>query len=225
MKKKLAVAFICLLLQTSCYVRTHIDADRQQLPADFSAPVIVITLEDRVGLEERQLIELEQDALGACAAEGLRCASLRETVPGADPAIAVDLLKRENYRALLKVVIDFWGSRSETLPDPVPTSVDNSDTGPASGSSFRQPGAVDYGETVPGPTVGYKEVEMSGSLLDLQNDQRIWFTRVKARPAMVGRSFLYGRYNRSLTYEQLAQRCLHKLAGELARAWPKNSET
>jgi hypothetical protein len=61
---------------------------------------------------------------------------------------------------------------------------------------------------------------MVGSLVDLPNNQVIWSGRVNAKPAVVGRSFIYHDYNRKLNYEDLANDCLRKLAKELARVLP-----
>ena len=212
---------ICLLLLSGCYVSTNVKVQNRQLPADFSAPVLVVAVQDKTGLESDQLNQLEENALEALNEEGINSVSLQEAVGEEDPDKAIELLLDKNYRALLKIVIDFWGSKTKTLQDTVPTSVDRSDTGPASGSTFRPPSSFDYQESVPGPESSYKEVDITGYLTDLQSSQPVWSVRVSAGPAVVGRSWLYHSFNSSLKYDQLADRCLNKIAAELGSIWPK----
>jgi hypothetical protein len=223
MKKKLAVVMFCLLLSTGCYVSTSVKVNNRQLPADFSAQVLVVTFEDKTGLGPEHLAVLEEDVLQALTGKGIDSITLDKAVGVDESERALQLLLNKDYSALLKVVIDFWGSKSETLQDPVPTSVDSSDTGPEPGSTFRPPTSFAAGETVPGPESSYKEVSMAWYLTDLHTSRRIWSGQVSARPGVVGRSFLYHRFNRNLKYEKLAQRCVKKLAGELSSAWPKET--
>jgi len=224
MKKRLAVVMVCLLLAAGCYVSTSVKVKNRQLPADFSAPVVVVTFEEKTGLGPEQLAVLKEDVLQALTGKGIDSITLNKAVGVYEPDSAIELLLSKDYSALLKVVIAFWGSKSETLQDPVPTSVDSSDTGPDPGSTFREPSSIDQGETVPGPESSYKEVSMAWYLTDLHTSRLIWSGQVSARPGVVGRSFLYHRFNRNLKYEKLAQRCVRKLAGELASAWPKETE-
>ena len=223
MRKMLAGVMLCLLLSTGCYVSTSVKVKNRQLPADFSAPVLVVTVEDKTGLGPEHLAVLEEDVLQALTGKGIDSITLNKAVGVDEPESPLQLLLSKDYSALLKVVIDYWGSKSETLQNPVPTSVDSSDTGPEPGSTFREPTSFEAGETVPGPKSSYKEVSMAWHLTDLPPSQRIWSGEVSARPAVVGRSYLYHRFNRNLKYEKLAQRCVNKLAGELARAWPKET--
>ena len=211
---------ICLLFLSGCYVSTNVKAQNRKLPADFSAPVLVVTIQDKTGLESDQLNQLEENALEALNQEGINSVSLQEAVGEDDPDKAIKLLLDKDYRALLKIVIDFWGSKTAVLQDQVPTSVDRSDTGPGSGSSFRPPSSFDYQESVPGPSSSYKEVDMVGYLTDLQSSQVVWSARASAAPAVVGRSCLYHSFNNSLKYDKLADRCLKKIAAELGSIWP-----
>ena len=130
MRKRLAGAMLCLLLAAGCYVSTSVKVKNRQLPADFSAPVLVVTFEDRTGLGPEDLAVLEEDVLQALTGKGIDSITMNKAVGVDKPDRAIQLLLSEDYSALLKVVIDFWGSKSETLQDPVPTSVDSSDTGP-----------------------------------------------------------------------------------------------
>jgi hypothetical protein len=183
--------------------------------------VLVIAVQDKAGLDRNHLALLEESALQNLSVKGINSVSLQEAVGEDDPDNATKLLLAKEYRALLKIVIDFWGSKSEVLQDPVLTSVGSSDTGPEPGSIFRSPTAVDHDQSVPGPESSYKEVAMAGYLTDLQSTRLVWSARVNARPAVVGRSCLYHSFNRSLDYEDLANRCLKKIAGELSRIWPE----
>jgi hypothetical protein len=210
---------LCFL--SGCYVSTSVKVQNRQLPADFSAPVLVVTLQEKAGMDRNDLALLEENALQNLTDKGIACISLREAVGEDDLDSAIKLLMIKEYRAVLKIVIDFWGSKTEVLQDFVSTSVGSSDTGPEPGSTFRPPGSIDYGESVPGPESSYKEVSMVGYLTDLQSSRLVWSARVNSRPAVVGRSWLYHRFNRSLKYEDLANRCLKKIAGELSRIWPK----
>ena len=219
---QLPAKIVCLLLLSGCYVSTNVKVQKGQLPADFSAPVLVVTVQDKTGLDSDQLSLLEENVLQALNEKGINSVSLQEAVGEDDPDKAIKLLLDKNYRALLKIVIDFWGSKTEVLQDQVPTSVDRSDTGPASGSTFRPPGSIDYQESVPGPESSYKEVDMAGYLTDLQNSQVVWSARASARPAVVGQSWLYHSFNDSLKYDKLADRCLKKIAAELGTIWPKH---
>jgi hypothetical protein len=217
----LLATLIWSLLLNGCYVSTSIKAQNRQLPADFSAPVLVIAVQDKTGLDRNHLALLEESALQNLTVKGINSVTLQEAVGGDDPDNATKLLLDKDYGALLKLVVDFWGSKSEVLQDPVLTSLDSSDTGPESGSIFRSPTAVDQDQSVPGPESSYKEVAMVGYLTDLRSTQLVWSARVNARPAVVGRSCLYHSFNRSLEYDDLANRCLKKIAGELSRIWPE----
>jgi hypothetical protein len=219
---QILAALVGLSFLSGCYVSTSVKVQNRQLPADFSAPVLVVTVQEKAGLERNDLALLEENALQNLTDKGINCVSLREAVGEDDLDRATKLLIVKEYRALLKIVIDFWGSKAELLQDPVSTSVGSSDTGPEPGSTFRPPASIDYDESVPGPESSYKEVSMVGYLTDLQSSRLVWSARVNARPAVVGRSCLYHRFNRSLEYNDLANRCLKKIAGELSRVWPKD---
>ena len=219
------VTILCLFLLAGCYVSTSLEADKKYLPANFSAPVLVITVEDKVGLYEAHIVKLEQDALEAFTDRGIECITLSEAIGEANSDMADELLKEKDYKALLTIVILSWGSRSQILRDPVPTHVGRTDTGPESGSLFRPPGDIDAGKTVPGPEASFKQVEMTGAVMDLQNNRLVWSGRVDARPAVVGRSIVYKRFNRNIKLDELANRCFNKLARALARVWPENSES
>jgi hypothetical protein len=212
---------VCLLLLNGCYVSTSVKVQDGQLPADFSAPVLVVTVQEKTGLDRSHLALVEENALQALTDKGINAVTLLEAVGKDDPDKATTLLLARDYGALLKIVIDSWGSKTEVLQDPVLTSVGSSDTGPEPGSTFRLPSSIDYDESVPGPQSSYKEVAMVGYLTDLQSSRLVWSARVNARPAVVGRSCLYHRFNRSLEYDDLANRCLRKIAGELGSIWPK----
>jgi hypothetical protein len=219
---QILAALVGLSFLSGCYVSTSVKVQNRQLPADFSAPVLVVTVQEKAGLERNDLALLEENALQNLTDKGINCVSLREAVGEDDLDRATKLLIVKEYRALLKIVIDFWGSKAELLQDPVSTSVGSSDTGPEPGSTFRPPASIDYDESVPGPESSYKEVSMVGYLTDLQSSRLVWSARVNARPAVVGRSCLYHRFNRRLEYNDLANRCLKKIAGELSRVWPKD---
>jgi hypothetical protein len=212
---------IWLLLLSGCYVRTSVKSQTRQLPADFSAPVLVVTVQEKTGLERNDLALLEENALQALMDKGINSVALPQAVGEDVPDNPTKLLLAKDYRALLKIVVEFWGSKTQVLQDPVLTSVDSSDTGPESGSTFRSPTSIYHDESVPGPESSYKEVAMAGYLTDLQSSRLVWSARVKARPAGVGRSCLYHSFNRSLEYDNLADRCLKKIAGQLGRIWPK----
>jgi hypothetical protein len=220
------VTVLCLLLLSpGCYVKTSLDADKQHLPANFSAPILVVTVQDTVGLQKGLLAELEQDAVDALSERGIKSIILFDAIGDSEDAAAIDELRNKDYRALLKIVINQWGSKTEILPDSVPTSVTESDAGPDSGSSFRAPTAIDYGQTVPGPESSYKEVVMVGSLTDLLTSRLVWSGRLDSRPGVVGRSIFYHKFNRDIRYEDLARRCFKKLAKELDRLLPEDSES
>jgi len=212
---------IQVLATLVCLLLLSVKVKNGQLPADFSAPVLVVTVQEKTGLDRNHLALLEENALQALTDKGINSVTLLDAVGKDDPDIATKLLLLKDYGALLKIVIDSWGSRTEVLQDPILTSVGSSDTGPEPGSTFRQPSSIDYDESVRGPESSYKEVGMVGYLTDLQSSRLVWSARVNARPAVVGRSCLYHRFNRSLEYDDLANRCLRKIAGELGRIWPK----
>jgi hypothetical protein len=218
---QLLAALGCLLLLGGCYVSTSLKVQNRQLPADFSAPVLVVSFQERAGLDKNQLALLEENAVQALTDKGISCVTLHEAVGEGDPDNATALLIANEYRALLKIVIDFWGSKTELLQDPVLPSVGSSDTGPESGSTLQWPGSINHDESVPGQESSYKEVSLVGYLTDLQSSRLVWSARASARPAVVGRSCLYHRFNRSLEYDDMANRCLKKIARELSRVWPK----
>jgi hypothetical protein len=223
MKRKLVfAAFLCLFLQSGCYVSTNLKVKNRQLPADFSAPVLVITLQEKTKLGQEYLAVLEQNILQALTEQGINTVTLNQALAGSEQDGTSELLLQNDYRALLKVILDSWGSRSEVLPDQIPPSVESIQTD--RDSTFYPPGAIDGGEQQSGPTSSYKEVAMSVYLTDLQTSRIIWSGRVKARPAVVGRSCLYHRFNRNLNYDELAGRCFQKIARELGRMWPEESE-
>jgi hypothetical protein len=223
MKRKLLFAvFLFLFLQSGCYVSTNLKVKNRQLPADFSAPVLVIILQEKTNLGQEYLTLLEQDFLQVLNEQGVNSITLNQAVDKSEQDRATKLLLQNDYRALLRVAIDSWGSRSEVLSDRIPPSVDSIQTD--RDSTFYPPGAIDGGDQQPGPTSSYKEVAMSAYLTDLRTNRIVWSGRVNARPAVVGRSCLYHRFNRNLTYDELGGRCFRKIAKELGRMWPEKSE-
>jgi hypothetical protein len=223
MKRKLVfAAFLFLFLQSGCYVSTNLKAKNRQLPADFSAPVLAITLQEKTNLGQEYLTVLERNLLQALTEQGINTVILDQAVDGFEQDSTTELLLQDDYRALLKVVLDSWGSRSEVLPDQAPPVVESIQTD--RDSSFYPPGAIDGGQPQPGPTSSYKEVAMSAYLTDLRTNRIVWSGRVRAKPAVVGRSCIYHRFNRNLEYDELAGRCFRKIAKELGRMWPEESE-
>ena len=218
MKRILALGALCLLLLAGCYVRTKFDSQNRYLPAGFSSPVLVVTLQEKVGLGEEHAARLEQSAIQALTAKGIESISLTEATKGAAADRATEVLRENNYRALLKISITSWGSKSKRLSDPIPPSVVDADSGSSTGSTFRPPGALDYGAEQPGPTTDYKQVGISGALMDLQGNRVVWSGQLSANPAVVGRSFVYHRFNRNLQYDELAEHCFRRLAKELGKA-------
>ena len=120
---------VCLLLLSGCYVSTSVKVKNGQLPADFSAPVLVVTVQEKTGLDRNHLALLEENALQALTDKGINSVTLLDAVEKDDPDIATKLLLLKDYGALLKIVIDSWGSKTEVLQDPILTSVGSSDTG------------------------------------------------------------------------------------------------
>ena len=225
MKSWVVVTTLCIFFLAGCYVKTSFETDTSHVPASFSAPVLVITVQDSLGLRRALLTELELDVSDALSARGIKSITLYEAVGETYSEDVVERLRSKDYRALLKIEINQWGSKRELLQDPVPTSVVDSDSGPDSGSSFRSPTAIDYGESVPGPESSYKQVAMVGSLTDLLTSRLIWSGTFEAKPAVVGRSFIYHKFNREIRYEELAQRCFKRLAKELDNILPRDTES
>src|SRR5210317_1883229 len=141
MKRKLIfAAILCLFLQSGCYVSTNLKVKNRQLPADFSAPVLVITLQEKTNLGQEYLTLLEQGILQALTEKGINSVTLNQAADKSEQDSTTELLLQNDYRALLKIVIDSWGSRSEVLQDPVPPSVESIQTD--RDSSFYPPGAI-----------------------------------------------------------------------------------
>ena len=225
MRTRFFATIVCMFLSAGCYVSTSVDADKSHVPAGFSAPVLVVALQDTVGLQKGLVAELEQDALDALSERGIESITLYEAVGDDFNLDAIEKLRTKDYRALLKIVVDYWGSKTEILQDHVPPSVGDDESGPDAGSTFRPPTAIDYGKTVPGPASDYKEVAMAGFLTDLRTNRLVWSGRLDAKPAVVGRSFIYRKFNRDIKHEDLARQCFKKLAKELEHILPKDSGT
>ena len=103
MKRKLVfAAFLCLFLQSGCYVSTNLKVKNRQLPADFSAPVLVITLQEKTNLGQEYLAVLEQNFLQALTAEGINTVNLNQALAGSGQDGANELLLQNDYRAFLK---------------------------------------------------------------------------------------------------------------------------
>jgi hypothetical protein len=192
-----------------------------RLPADLSAAVLVVDVRDRVGLTEAQMADLEQDALQALTRRGVRSVSLAEATEGLAPGNPKDLLKRRDYPALLEIDVTSWGSKIEILSTSTGPSVGTLQTGPD--TSFYKPGSIEEAE-YRGPTTTYKEVGITASLLDLRSDRTLWSAEIVARPAVIGRSFLYHNFNRGLQYEDLARQCFTRLAAEFPRPTAARSD-
>jgi hypothetical protein len=190
------------------------DVQGGRLPADLSAAVLVVDVRDRVGLSEAQVADLEQDAVQALTRRGVRSVSLAEAAGGPAPGNAKDLLKDGVYPAILEIDVTSWGSKIEILSTSAGPSVGTLQTGPD--TSFYKPGSIEEAE-YRGPTTTYKQVGITASLLNLQDDRALWSAEIIARPAVVGRSCLYHNFNRSLQYEDLARQCFTRLADEFPR--------
>jgi hypothetical protein len=219
-KKRLAAAIVCLLIHASCYVSTEVQVDSRQIPSGFYAPILVVTVQDKVGLDQAHLAELERNAIAIFTSRGISCVSLSDAIGPARSVNPYESLRKKDYRALLEVIIDFWGSKTKILLEPASPSVKSMDTD--EGSMIYQPGSIERSEQ-PSTASSYKQVAMAGSLMDLQTKRVVWTGRAKAGPGLVGRSFIYHRFNRKLDYEELAKHCLRKLAGRLAEVWPKST--
>jgi len=215
MKGTLILLLLCLALLPGCYVHTQMEVQGGRLPADLSAAVLVVDVRDRVGLTEAQVADLEQDAVQALTRRGVRSVSLAEITGGPAPGNPKDLLKRRDYPALLEIDVTSWGSKIEILSTSAGPSVGTLQTGPD--TSFYKPGSIEEAE-YRGPTTTYKEVGITASLLNLQDDRSLWSADITSRPVIAGRSCLYHNFNRSLQYEDLARRCFTRLAEEFPRS-------
>ena len=106
MKRKLILATIlCLFLQSGCYVSTNLKVKNRQLPADFSAPVLVITLQEKTNLGQQYLTLLEQGILQALTEKGINSVTLNQAVDKSEQDRTTELLLQNDYRALLKIVM------------------------------------------------------------------------------------------------------------------------
>jgi hypothetical protein len=217
---KVALVTLCLLLQTGCYVRTHLKVGSTHVPSDFAVPVLVVSVKQQADLEPRPLTEVEQDAIGALTDRGILCISLEKALEDSGRENERERLRQYDYRALLEIMITFWGSKTVTLMQPSTPSVESIDTDRA--YVLFESGSIEETQR-PGPESNYKEVAMSACLVDLRRSKIVWSGGLRAAPALVGRSFIYHHFNRSLDHEDLARRCLRKLAAELARIWPRDS--
>jgi len=214
MKGTLILLLLCLALLPGCYVHTQMEVQGGRLPADLSAAVLVVDVRDRVGLTEAQVADLEQDAVQTLTRRGVRSVSLAEATGGPPPGNPRDILKRRHYLALLEIAVTSWGSKIEILSTSAAPSVGTLQTGPD--TSFYKPGSIEEAE-YRGPTTTYKVVGITVSLLNLQDDRTLWSAEIIARPAVIGRSFLYHNFNRGLQYEDLARQCFTRLAEEFPR--------
>jgi hypothetical protein len=221
-KMRAVLAVLCLMVVSGCYVRTNLRVRSDRVPENYLSPVLVIAVSDKVGLAENQLTELQQEALQAFRDRGVECTTLQEAIGTSAAKNPGELLKSKGYRALLEIVITSWGSKTEILPDLAGPSVDSMDT--SRDSSMFQPGSIEESQ-YPGPSTSYKEVDMTGSLLDVELDRVLWSAEISSRPLLAGRSFLYHRFNRSLHYEDLARRCLAKLVDRFPRIWSSAADT
>ena len=214
MKGTMILLLLCLALLPGCYVHTEMEVQGGRVPDDFSAAVLVVDVRDRVGLSEAQVADLEQDAVQTLTSRGVRSVSFAEAAGGPAPGNPKDLLKRRAYPALLEITVTSWGSKIQILSTSAGPSVGTLQTGPD--TSFYKPGSIEEAE-YRGPTTTYKEVGITASLLDLQGDHTLWSVEIIARPAVIGRSFLYHNFNRGLQYEDLARHCFTRLAAEFPR--------
>lgn len=212
MKARVALVSLCLLLLAGCYVRTKLQVQSSRIPSEFSSKVLVVAIRDRVGLEEPQLYEVEREAVEILSAQGIPATGVSEAVGAVSMERIREELKRQGYLSLLEIAVTSWGSVTGTVPDLPPASVETRETD--RGSTLLGPGAVEE-SSYPGAETSYKEVAMTASLVDLETGRVMWSVRVNSRPALVGRSYLYHRFNRSLKYEDLAKSCLRKLAARL----------
>jgi hypothetical protein len=211
MKRTLILLLLGLALLPGCYVHTQMDVQGGRVPADFTGGTLVVDVRDRVGLTEAQVADLEQDAIQALTRRGVRSVSLAEATKGPATGNPRDRLRGFDYPALLEIAVTSWGSKIEILSTSAGPSVGTLQTGPD--TSFYRPGSIEEGE-YRGPTTTYKEVGITASLLDLQNDRSLWTADIIARPAVIGRSCLYHNFNRSLQFEDLARKCFTRLADE-----------
>ena len=211
MKGTLILLLLCLATLPGCYVLTQLEAPGGRLPADLSGGALVVEVRDRVGLTEAQVADLEQDAVQALTKRGVRSVTFAEATGGPAPGNPRDRLKRRDYTALLEIAVTSWGSKIEILSTSAGPSVGTLQTGPD--TSFYRPGSIEEAE-YRGPTTTYKEVGITASLLDLRDDRTLWSAEINARPAVIGRSWLYHNFNDRLQYEDLARRCLTRLAEE-----------
>jgi hypothetical protein len=221
MKGTLIFLLLCLVLLPGCYVHTQMEGEGGRVPGDFPAGALVVAVRDRVGLTEAQVADLEQDAVQALTRRGIRSVGLNEATGGPAPGDPKDLLKRRDYPALLEITVTSWGSKIEILSTAAGPSVGTLQTGPD--TSFYKPGSIEEAE-YRGPTTTYKEVGITASLLDLQGDRTLWSAEIVARPAVIGRSFLYHNFNRGLQYEDLARHCFTRLAAEFPRPQAARSD-
>jgi len=221
MKGTLILLILCLAILPGCYVHTQMEVQGGRLPADLAGAALVVEVSARVGLSEAQVADLEQDAVQALTRRGVRSVSLAEATAGPAPGNPRDLLKRREYAALLEIAVTSWGSKIEVLSTSAGPSVGTLQTGPD--TSFYRPGSIEEAE-YRGPTTTYKEVGITASLLDLRDDRTLWSAEISARPAVIGRSFLYHRFNSSLQYEDLARRCFTRLAEEFPRPTAATSD-
>ncbi|MBW1979803.1 MAG: hypothetical protein JRJ12_01150 [Deltaproteobacteria bacterium] len=215
-RAKAALLSFCLLILFGCYVRTELRSSQQKIPPVITEGILVVAADPSNKLRGDQRLSLEKKAVAALQSEGIDCVGLSDVSNFAASADIKENLKQRGYQALLQIAVSFMGARDEIILNPATPSVDSIDNN--RDSLFFKPGSIEQ-SNYPGSMSTFKEVEVTASLLDLSNGARVWQAQANSRPGLVGRSFLYHSFNRSLNYEDLLQRCIEKIAASLRHAW------
>jgi hypothetical protein len=77
-------------------VSTNLKVKNRQLPADFSAPVLVITLQEKTKLGQEYLAVLEQNILQALTEQGINTVTLNQALAGSEQDGTSELLLQKD---------------------------------------------------------------------------------------------------------------------------------
>ncbi len=209
----IALIFVSLMV-IGCYLHTPVETRGAQYLPKKDYHSIGVIFKDITGKARNHMDALKVVLYRELESRGFVVKFL-DNVSGIDEIMKnPEVLGDKIPDLVLEVDIVKYGEESQLVETPATSTIMSSSASQGQDHIIAQPWDKDssaYCESE------FKTVIMQASLVDVLMRNRIWSARAEAKPRVVGCSFLYKSYNKSLNLLKMAKKTLRELMSKFPR--------
>ncbi len=204
---------LCLLI-AGCYLHTPVETRGAQYLPKKDYHTIGVIFKDITGKAKNHMDALKVVLYSELEARGFVVRFL-DNVSSIDEIMKNPQVLGDKIPDLvLEVDIVKYGEESQLVETPATSTIMSSSASQGQDHIIAQPWDKDSSEYCESE---FKTVIMHASLVDVLMRNRIWTARAEAKPRVVGCSFLYKSYNKSLNLLNMAKKTLKELMSRFPR--------